>query len=477
MSSHLATVYIITGVVSVIIAFLLVYFSALSDNSKKALDKNKKRIKYLDRDISVEEPLERIIYNELANIVDSEKDCEQVTKVVSDMFNKELDKKIILHTQELSRKYESVIKEKIQNEEVAWGKYEKELVDRKQTEAVIKSIAEGLLVVDSSGNVIMMNPAAEKLLGVSKKDKIGRPVLENLREEQLISLVKNTPGSKGREIELVSQQDETKKILRASSAVIENENGYTVGMVSVLSDITKQKELDQLKSNFVSSVSHELRTPLIAIEKSITLILSNAAGPISQNQEQFLSIAERNLKRLSLLIDDLLDLSKLEAGRMDLMRELCSIENMIDESLKSFDTWASTKSIRMEKNIHGPISDLYVDPNRINQILNNLIGNAIKFTPNNGSIIIEASFDNENKEIKVIVQDTGSGIAQGDLKKVFDKFYQATGKPHSEIIGTGIGLSIAKEIVELHGGRIWAESEQNQGARFIFTLPLNTIHA
>ena len=477
MSSYLIVIYVVTITLSIIIAFLLVYFSNLSDNSKKALGRNKKRTKYLDGDLSVEEPLERVIYNELVNIVDSEKDCEQVTKVVSDMFNKELDKKIVLHTQELSKKYESVIKEKMQNEEVAWGKYEKELVDKKQTEAVIKSIAEGLLVVDSSGNVIMMNPAAEKLLGVSKKDKIGRPVMENLRDEQLVSLVKNTPGSGGREIELISREDETKKILRASSAVIENENGHTVGMVSVLSDITKQKELDQLKSNFVASVSHELRTPLVAIEKSITLILSNAAGPISQNQEQFLSIAERNLKRLSLLINDLLDLSKLEAGKMELLRELCSIENMIDEVLKSFETWASTKSIRMEKNIHGPISDLYADPNKINQVLNNLIGNAIKFTPNNGSIIIEASFDNENKEIKVIVQDTGSGIAQGDLKKVFDKFYQAAGKSHSEIIGTGIGLSIAKEIVELHCGRIWAESEQGQGAKFIFTLPLNIIHA
>jgi NtrC-family two-component system sensor histidine kinase KinB len=477
MSSYLITIYIVTITFSIIIAFLLVYFSNLSDNSKKISDKNKKRTKYLDGDLSVEEPLERVIYNELVNIVDSDKDCEQVTKIVSDMFNKELDKKIVLHTQELSKKYESVIKEKMQNEEVAWSKYEKELVDKKQTEAVIKSIAEGLLVVDSSGNVIMMNPAAEKLLGVSKKDKIGRPVMENLRDEELVSLVKNTPGSGGKEIELVSREDETKKILRASSAVIENESGHTVGMVSVLSDITKQKELDQLKSNFVASVSHELRTPLIAIEKSITLILSNAAGPISQNQEQFLSIAERNLKRLSLLINDLLDLSKLEAGKMELLRELCSIENMIDEALKSFETWASTKSIRMEKNIHGPISDLYADPNKINQVLNNLIGNAVKFTPNNGSIIIEASFDNESKEIKVVVQDTGSGIAPGDLKKVFDKFYQAAGKLHSEIIGTGIGLSIAKEIVELHCGRIWAESEQGQGAKFIFTLPLNIVHA
>jgi signal transduction histidine kinase len=108
--------------------------------------------------------------------------------------------------------------------------------------------------------------------------------------------------------------------------------------------------------------------------------------------------------------------------------------------------------------------------------MNNLVGNAIKFTPNNGSIIIEANFDDENKEIRVIVQDTGSSIAQSDLKKVFDKFYQAP-KANSEIVGTGIGLSVAKEIVELHGGKIWAESEQDHGAKFIFTLPLNAVCA
>ncbi|MFA4991774.1 MAG: ATP-binding protein [Candidatus Omnitrophota bacterium] len=474
MSSSLLSVYIITGILSVIIAFLLVYFSTLSDHSKKKTEERTKTIRYLDPDVFAEGSMERAVFDELSKKVELGEGFEEVTKSLSDVLNREVEKKVSSHVEELSRQYESTIKEKTQSEEVAWDKYKKELANKKQTEAVIKSIAEGLLVVDSGGNVIMMNPAAEKLLGASKKDKIGKPILENLREEQLVSLVKNIPGSEGKEIELVSREDETKKILRASSAVIENESGQTVGMVSVLSDITKQKELDQLKSNFVASVSHELRTPIVAIEKSISLILSKATGPISENQEQFLSIAERNLKRLTLLINDLLDLSKLEAGKMDMTREKCSLENLIDETMRTFDTWAKTKSINMEKSIKGPIPEIYADPNRITQVLNNLISNAVKFTPVNGNIDIEVVPDNDAREVRVIVRDTGAGIPKEDLKKIFDKFYQTAERSHSDIAGTGIGLSITKEIVSLHGGRIWVESEKGQGARFIFTLPLNT---
>ena len=173
---------------------------------------------------------------------------------------------------------------------------------------------------------MMMNPAAEKLLGMSGKSKMGRPLTENLREEQLVSLVKTGQERKNKEIELVSQHDETKKILRASSAVIEDADGKTVGMVSVLSDITKQRELDELKANFVASVTHELRTPLVAMDKSIALILNKDAGELSGPQEEILTIAQRNLKRLSFLINDLLDLSKLEARKMALSRQASSLE-------------------------------------------------------------------------------------------------------------------------------------------------------
>jgi NtrC-family two-component system sensor histidine kinase KinB len=460
----------VTAVVSIVVALVLFNLTKLSGRARITADKKKQE--YLASSILSDESMRHTIFEEINEIVDSQPSRQEAIKKISDVFSRELEKRINLNTQELSKKYEAIIKGEKQNEEIAWKKYKRVLSDKEKTEAVIRSIAEGLVVVDAQGKVIMMNPAAEKLLGVSRKDKIGKALLENLKEEQLISLVKGADDKEEREIELVSQRDETKKVLRASSAVIENENGQTIGMVSVLSDITKQKELDKLKNSFVANVSHELRTPLVAIDKSLSLILNKSTGEISPTQEEFLSIAQRNLKRLSLLVNDLLDLSKLEAGKMEFKRQPSSIEKIIDESIEGLNTWAKTKSIEIVKKIQGDLPQVNIDSNRIIQVLNNLIGNAIKFTPNNGNITVEASFQSEKEEVKISVQDTGIGIPKENLPQIFDKFFQVTERVPTDISGTGIGLSIAKEIVELHGGRIWAESEEGQGAKFIFTLPL-----
>ena len=470
--SSITIIYIVTAVVSIVVALVLFNLTKLSGRAKITADNKRRKMEYLDSNILPDKPLRQTIFEEIDEFVDSEQQCQEVSKKLSDVFEEELEKKINLNTQELSKKYEATIKEEKQNEEVTWKKYKKVLNDKKNTDAVIRSIAEGLVVVDAEGKVIMINPAAERLLGVSKKDKIGKSILENLKEEHLISLVKGSQDKDEREIELISQKDDTKKVLRASSAVIENENGQSIGMVSVLSDITKQKELDQLKSKFVANVSHELRTPLVSTEKAISLILSRQPGQITESQEQFLSIAERNLKRLSLLINDLLDLSKLEAGKMGLKIQPSSIEKVFDESIEGLSTWAVTKSIEIIKKVQQGLPEINLDQERIIQVLNNLIGNAIKYTPNNGKITIETVLNQEQNEIVVSVEDTGTGIPKDQLNKVFDKFYQVGERLTTDIHGTGIGLSIAKEIVELHGGKIWAESEKGCGAKFIFTLPL-----
>jgi two-component system sensor histidine kinase VicK len=432
--------------------------------------------KYSDSGSLVDSPIKEEVFHKISKFVDTKQSAQEASKIVSDIFNRELEKKINLNNQELSKKFNIVIEQKAQSEEIAWKKYNKVLSEKRDTESVIRNIAEGLVVLNNQGKVIMMNPAAEKLLGVSKKDMFGKSISDNLKEEQLVSLVKDSSDKHEREIELISQKDdETKKILRASSAVIENENGQTIGMVSMLSDITKQKELERLKSNFVSSVSHELRTPLIAMEKSLSLILNKKAGPLSKMQEEFLAISERNLKRLSRLIDDLLDLSKLEAGKMELKLTVSSVEKIINESVESLDTWAKTKSINIKRKIQEGIPEVNIDPDKIIQVLNNLIGNAIKFTPENGNITIEAvlNSNSESREVQVTITDSGIGIPKEALQKIFDKFYQVGERVATDISGTGIGLSLVKELVELHGGKIWAESEKGQGAKFTFTLPLN----
>lgn len=352
----------------------------------------------------------------------------------------------------------------------------KKVFDEKaRIDNIIHNLAEGIVVIDREGKILLMNSTAESLLGITKED-LGKSIKEVVKDEHLLTLTKSIAVDKDeiieKNIELLSSDESTKKVLRASSAVVEDNNGNTVGMVTMLSDITKQKELEKLKSDFLSNVSHELRTPLVAIEKSVEMILSKATGEISETQNQFLSITQRNLKRLSLMINDLLDLAKFEAAKVELRCQPCSLEKIIDDSVETLNNWAKTKSIIIEKVIGDNIPQLNVDPDKIIQVLNNLIGNAIKFTPQNGCIAVGLQLLKEEGVVKVSVTDTGVGILKEDLPRIFDKFYQTRERAVTDISGTGIGLAIVKEIVELHRGKVWAESKKNQGARFIFTLPL-----
>lgn len=461
-------IYIFTGTISVATAVVLIYLARLS---VKAKIEEMKRTKQAIQDVRGDEGIREDVYKQINEVVSSKQICQEVSQNIAEVFNRELERKTTQKTQELSMHYNKIIQEKTESEEIAWGKYKKTLTDKRETDAVIRSIAEGLLVVDSSGKVVMMNPAAEKLLGTAKKDKIGKPILEDLKAEQLVALIKGAPGKEDREIELNSQEN-TKKILRASSAVVEDENGKTVGMVSVLSDITKQRELDKLKSDFISNVTHELRTPLIATQKAVTLLLTKSLGYISNAQENFLTVADKNLKRLSHLINDLLDLSKLESGKLELIKEPALVNSIADSTVDDLSSWADAKKIKIEKEYQENLPTVNVDSDRITQALTNLIGNAIKYTPEKGNITIKAFLEEDGKVVEVNVIDTGPGIPNKDLTKIFDKFYQAGERTMTDVSGTGIGLTIAKEIVESHGGKIWAESEEGKGAKFAFTLPL-----
>lgn len=469
--SLLPLIFIVTPVASIFIALLLIHWAKLSEEARLREEGARRNKGPLSSGLVDDESIKQAVFKQISGVLDSDQHSQEVAKIVTGIFGQELNKRIEQTTKEVSKKYESIIEKNSKNEEIVWDKYNRVLSDKKQTDAVIRSVAEGLLVVDAQGKVVMMNPAAERLLGVARKDKIGKPVDESLKEEQLLSLVKDSKSKEGKEVELFSQNNETSKTIRASSAIIENENGQTVGMVSILSDITKQKEIDRLKASFVANVTHELRTPLVSIDKAITLLLSDAGRELSDNQQQFLAIASRNCKRLSLLINDLLDLSKLEAGKMSIQLTACSMDKVISEAIEGLNAWANAKFVAIVKKFQENLPEVKIDPDKIIQVLNNLIGNAIKFTPNNGTITVEAKLHSD-REIVVSVQDTGVGIAKDELLKVFDKFYQTGERVATDVSGTGIGLSIAKEIVQLHGGKIWAESQDAQGAKFSFTVLL-----
>jgi signal transduction histidine kinase len=231
------------------------------------------------------------------------------------------------------------------------------------------------------------------------------------------------------------------------------------------------KKLNQLKSDFVSTVSHELRTPLAITKEGISLILDRIPGEINEKQEKILDTTRNNIDRLARIIDELLDISKIEAGKVELKRGLVDIAGLIRQTASSFEFKLKEKNLELRVNVPEKQIDAFVDPDKLTQVFTNLIGNALKFTDRG---YIEISLQEKEKEIACIVADTGLGIAEEYLPKVFSKFEQFGRLPGPGEKGTGLGLSITKGIIELHGGKIWVESKLGQGTKFSFILPKYT---
>jgi signal transduction histidine kinase len=230
------------------------------------------------------------------------------------------------------------------------------------------------------------------------------------------------------------------------------------------------KELDQLKSDFVAHVSHELRTPLTAIKGAVDLVLREVTGPLTEKQIHYLTRVKSNTQQLAGMINDVLDLAKIEEGKIELQAAHVSVGGLVQEVVETLKPIAAEKSIELDITGLAPSLLVWADRDKVNQVLMNLIGNAIKFSSPHGRVMV-ASVRGDTNWVRVSVSDNGPGIAANEREKIFEKFYQvrANGAPKSK--GTGLGLAIAKTLVELHGGKIWADSETNRGSTFYFTLP------
>ncbi len=415
----------------------------------------------------------------------------EMTQSLTHLFEHELRKQVDSKGHEIAARYEKLVDEKEkkvhfveeqyknvgQKLETATTELKRIGTEKKQTEEIVRSMAEGVIMVNNEGEILLMNPAAEKLLGVRKEEKIGKPVASDLKEGYLVSIAQDVKGKEEKEIVLQSHDDQTRKVLKASNAVIESADGKTVGFVSVLSDVTKQKDFDELKSAFVASVSHELRTPLNSIQESLSLLLDQVTGTINAQQEKLVRIASSNIQRLSRLINDLLDLSKMEARKMELARKTFFVDDLVKQNIDTFNAWAKSKQVALECKLHSERIELEADEDRIAQVLTNLTGNALKFSSAGGRITIEAktiakeAAAGEKKNVQISVQDTGPGIAKKDFTRIFEKFVSLHTAQLQGVSSTGLGLSISKEIVEMHGGKIWGESEMGKGSRFIFEIP------
>ena len=376
--------------------------------------------------------------------------------------------------------------------------------EEKKLTAIVDNLGEGLIVVEPTGRVLYVNPVAERLLDLGNTanyenfitvDTVNSTICwtKTLEREGNTETDKRTVNMKilsfsRREVAQhqtmivevnVSQHDsDSSRVLRIIASHFSDEHNNIVGTVYVFDDITNEHEIEKMKSEFVSLVSHELRTPLTSIIGFISLILDGKTGKINQKQYESLSRALRQSKRLAALINDLLDVSRIEAGRIEMKQEPVQIDRVAKRRIEELRPQADEKAINLFFEAQSNLPLMIGDADRIGQIFINLIGNAIKFTPDNGKVTVRISKSLQNGSatdgFHVEVIDTGPGIPPEDREKVFDKFRQLGSvqaqKPQS---GTGLGLSIATGIVEAHGGRLWADTGENgRGSNFQFFIPL-----
>jgi len=236
------------------------------------------------------------------------------------------------------------------------------------------------------------------------------------------------------------------------------------------------KKIDEMKSEFVSVASHELRTPLAAIKNAVQLMLQGKTGEINENQAKFLSMADRNINRLTSILNSLLDLSRIESGKIALKFEELELRSSIEFILSSLKPQADGKSIQLKMKIAEKLPSVYGDREKVEQILTNLLGNALKFTPEGGEIFVSANpFENGGNMdmVAISVKDSGIGVPKDQLDRIFEKFHQVEDSLRRSIAGTGLGLAITKGLVEVQYGKIWVESEFGKGSTFTFTLPMS----
>jgi signal transduction histidine kinase len=235
------------------------------------------------------------------------------------------------------------------------------------------------------------------------------------------------------------------------------------------------KKLDKLKTAFLNVTSHELRTPMTTIRGYVQMLLKQKMGELNKQQKKTLDIVLRNTNRLDQLIEDILDVSRLESGTMKFIPTKTDIKILVDETVESLLPYAGFKEIKIYADVEEDISQLFIDKERIRQVLANLINNAIKFSPKKNIVNVNVKKDKKNNDVLFEVQDFGRGIPLDKQEKVFNLFYQVDSGADRKFGGAGLGLSISRGIVLAHGGNIWVESELGEGSRFKFTLPVEPI--
>jgi two-component system NtrC family sensor kinase len=336
--------------------------------------------------------------------------------------------------------------------------YSRTEIERKRFETILTEVEDGVMVVDLDDRLILANNTLRVAFSMGEGNINGKPVRELLQHPDLLEMISDENKSRSTRGEITLDDG---RVFNAHLTPVP-EVGYAITM----QDITHLKELDRIKSDFVSTVSHDLRSPLTAILGYIELI--DRVGPLNDTQREFINRVQFSVSNITALINDLLDLGRIEAG-FDTRKEVVPIAAIITYAVEGLRSRSEEKRQQLEVRVPEKLPPVYGNPVRLRQLIANLLGNAIKYTPVGGKVAITAEAEGEQIIIRVI--DNGPGIPPADQPYIFDKFYRASNVP-SDTPGTGLGLAIVKSIVENHQGRTWVESSVGQGTIFFVVLPV-----
>ncbi|MBC7262797.1 MAG: GAF domain-containing protein [Chloroflexi bacterium] len=367
-----------------------------------------------------------------------------------------------------ARLYERLTQEQRQTAALYQRVYEKS----NELEAILRGIGDGVIVTDPKLRLLLVNPVATRIFGIGSDVDTSVPISQLVLDHAALSqlfedALANPDKAVAREITL--SKGDKEMIFAALASTVRGADGNVRGVVTVLRDVTSQKELDRMKSDFLSVVSHELKTPLHSIKGFVDIILMGKTGEINEVQRDFLQTVMDQATQLQNLINDLLEFSRLESGQVKLRPEPMSLYEVADRVVGRLKPLADQGGVNLKSDIAADFTVIEADAARVEQVITNLVDNAIKFTPSGGRVVISA--EDRGNHVQVSVSDTGIGIPPEEQERIFDRFYQVEKGPTRSYRGTGLGLTICKHIVEHHHGRIWVESREGEGSVFHFTLP------
>ncbi|RLC50853.1 MAG: hypothetical protein DRZ79_03740 [Candidatus Cloacimonadota bacterium] len=340
--------------------------------------------------------------------------------------------------------------------------------NKERLDIILHSIGDGVIVINEKQEIMIINKKAQELLGfdgeLTMSDNLHK-ALRNCREngKVLIDAINQNEFSK-LELEV---DFPLPRVLSVTGTTFLDVDGKSAGKVFILRDVTKEKEIDRMKTDFVSSVSHELRTPLTSILGFSTTILKRRDIP-EKTKYEFIEIIQKESKRLSRLIEDVLSISKIESGKITYDFRRISLKSIIEDVYEIYSPQAEKKKLKMILDVEENVPEIIGDRDALHQVVVNFVGNAIKFTPEGGTVTL--GLRQENESVVLMIKDTGMGIPEKDQARIFDKFYRVY-RPGTQIQGTGLGLSIVKEIIEKHKGRIELFSKVGKGTTFNIFFP------